>query len=330
MTVLVTGGTGTIGSNVARQLIDQGRKVVVYDRVPPHPSNQVLAPVADKMTVEIGNITDLANVFDIIKRNKVESIIHLATMLPAHANNTHPIEALQVSIIGSANMLEAGRLLGIGPIVITSAAGVMGRPEDITKPQKEEDVKLPIVGVYPLAKLACEQLVATYRTLHKVNATAVRPRNVYGPGAPARAEQPLFEMVYDILAGKDFVRDSGADSTFDYTYVKDLAKGILQVHDMKETPNYVYNLSFGKMVRMAEAAEALSRIFPKRKIKLGPGNWEGIVEGGKTIGLTIRPAVMPPQDITRARKEIGFNPEYDLSRGLADWFRFFETGTYQA
>src|SRR5262245_52719644 len=174
MTILVTGAAGTIGSNVARQLLDQGRKVVAYDRVPPAPGNKVYGSLIEKATVEVGNITDLANVMDIVKRNKVESIIHLAMMLPAHANNVRPIEALTISIIGTANMLEAGRTMGVSPVIVCSAAGVMGRPTDTVTPKKEEDIILPIVGIYPLSKLACEQLVATYRELHKVNTTAVR------------------------------------------------------------------------------------------------------------------------------------------------------------
>ena len=328
MSVLVTGGTGTIGSNVARMLLDEGKKVVVFDRAAPRSDNKILSGYGDRLTVEVGTITDLASMFDVASTHKVESIIHVAAMLPPHQNNLRPVDGLTVNIIGTANVLEVGRTLGIGPVVVASAAGVMGRPKDVVTPRQEEDVVLPLAGIYPLSKLACEQLVYTYRHLYKVNTSAVRPRNVYGPGAAPRV-QPLFEMFFDALEGKDFVRSSGSNSTFDYTYVKDLAKGIVQLHALKDTaPFYVYNLSRGKITSMGEVAAAMRKLFPKQKIEVGPGAWEGVVEGGKEFELTVHPAVMPPQDVSRARQDFGYAPQWDIEGGLADWLRWYKTGVY--
>lgn len=329
MTVLVTGGTGAIGSNVARAFLARGRRVVVYDRVPLHSENKILAGFEGQLEAEVGNITDMASLLDVVTRHKVEGIVHCAAMLPPHANNTHPIDALNVNIIGTANVLEAARILGLGPVVVSSAAGVMGRPKDVLTPRKEEDVILPLAGIYPLSKLACEQLVYTYRQLHKVDTTAIRPRNVYGPGAAFRI-QPLFEMVYAAIEGKDFVRTSGGDSTFDYTYVKDMVRGIVLLYEKANPPHYVYNISRGRATKMSEVAAVLQETFPKLRIEVGPGSWEGVVEGGKEFELTVHPAVMPPQDISRATKDLGFVPEWDVEQGIPDWVRWFRTGQYDA
>lgn len=329
MSVLVTGGTGAIGRNIVRLLLTKGKDVVPYDKFPLRADDRVLADFAGRFEVELGDITDMANLLDVIKRHNVEGIIHCAGMLPPHMNNTHPIEALKVNIIGTANVLEAARILGLGPVVVASAAGVMGRPKDLQTPRKEEDVILPLAGIYPLSKLAVEQLVYTYRQLHKLTATAVRPRNVYGPGAGFRI-QPLFEMVYSAIEGNDFVRKSGGDSIFDYTYVKDMAKGFVQLYEKPSPPHYVYNLSYGKAVNMTQVTTVMKTLFPGRKIDVGPGPWEGVVEGGKEFELTVHPAVMPPQDIARARNDFGYSPEWDIERGLADWVRWFKTGKYDA
>jgi UDP-glucose 4-epimerase len=327
MSILITGGAGAIGSNVARRFLDAGKTIALLDRTPPHTDNSILHGFGERLVIEVGDITDTATVFDIVVRNKVEGIIHFAAMLPPHQNNLRPIEALKVNIIGSANMLEAARVLGLSPVIMASAAGVMGRPKDVVTPRKEEDVILPLAGIYPLSKLAVEQLVYTYRQLYKLNTTAIRPRNVYGPGANFRI-QPLFEMFFAALDGNDFIRKAGGDSIFDYTYVKDIAKGIVQLYEAKSPPNYVYNLSRGQGVSMAEVAAAMQKIFPTQKIEVGPGPWEGVVEGGKEFELTVHPAVMPPQDIGRAKADFGYSPEWDLDRGLADWVRWFKTGKY--
>jgi nucleoside-diphosphate-sugar epimerase len=327
MSILVTGGTGAIGSNVAHMLMEAGKTVVLYDRVAPSPDNNILSGFGDKLIVEVGNIADGPSVFDVAVKNKVDSIIHLAGMLPPHQNNLRPIEALNVNVIGTAHMLEAARVLGLGPVIVASAAGVMGRPKDVVTPRKEEDVILPLAGIYPLSKLAAEQLVYTYRQLHRMDTTAIRPRNVYGPGANFRI-QPLFEMFFAAVEGKDFVRDSGGESTFDYTYVKDMAKGVVQLYNTKSPPYYVYNLSRGQSVKMSEVATVMQKLFPKQKIQVGPGPWEGVVEGGKEFELTVHPAVMPPQDIGRAKSDFGYAPKWDLEKGLTDWVRWYKTGKY--
>ncbi|MDE3100654.1 MAG: NAD(P)-dependent oxidoreductase [Chloroflexota bacterium] len=330
MTVLVTGGAGAIGGNVARMLLEKGQRVVVYDRIPVTPQNKVLAGFDEPQLVsEVGAISDTSAVFDVVSRHKVDGIVHLAGMLPPHQCDLRPVEAINTNIVGTANVLEAARILGISPVVCASAAGVMGRPKDVHTPRKEEDVILPLAGIYQMTKLAIEQLVYSYRQLHKMTGvTAIRPRNVYGPGCAPRI-QPLFELFFAALDGQDFVRPDGGDSTFDYTYVKDMAKGVVQLFETKAPPSYVYNLSRGRATKMSECAEVMQRLFPAQRISIGPGAWEGVIEGGKEFELTVHPAVMPPQDVSRAAQDFGYAPEWDIERGLTDWVRWSRTGAYR-
>lgn len=325
MTVLVTGGTGAIGSNIARLLLDQGEEVVVFDRFPIRPGRSVLQEGEKGLTVELGSITDMGTLLEVLRKHKVAGVIHCAGMLPPHANNMHPLEALDVNIMGTAIVLELARQLELSRVVVASAAGVMGRPADFVTPRNEDDVVLPLAGIYPLSKLAAEQLVYTYRKLFGVNATAVRPRNVYGPGCAPRF-QPLFEAFFAAIDGKDFVRESGGDSTFDYTFVKDMASGFVKLYRTPDAPKHVYNLSRSKAVSMTNVFEVLRETFPNVRLEVGPGPWEGVVEGGKEFELTVHPAVMPPQDISAARNDFGYNPEWDVEQGIPSWAGWIQTG----
>ncbi len=224
-------------------------------------------------------------------------------------------------------MLELGRSLKLKRVLTASAAGVMGRPSDLTTPRGETDITLPLGGIYPLTKLTCEQLVYAYRSLHGVPANAFRPRNVYGPGANPRI-QPLFEAFFAALSGEDVVRESGGDSTFDYTYVKDISRGIVELYYDSGDKYHVYNLSRGKSISMSEVFQALKTVFPKQKIEIGSGPWEGVVEGGKEFQMTVHPAEMPPQDVSRAEDDFGYQPSWDIERGIADWERWHRTGEY--
>jgi nucleoside-diphosphate-sugar epimerase len=329
MTVLITGGVGAIGSNVARALMARGTKAVLFDRFEPRADNRILGDFTEMFEVETGNIADLATLLNAAAKHKVEGIVHCAAMLPPHDNDLHPIEAIHTNIVGTANVLEIARALGLKRVLVASAAGVMGRPSDLETPRREEDVTLPLGGIYPLCKLAVEQLVYAYRQLHKVHATAFRPRNVYGPGANPRI-QPLFESFFAALDGKDVIQESGGDSIFDYTYIKDIAAGIVNLYFVEDGDHYVYNLSRGRSTTMNEAFAALQKVFPDQRIQVGPGPWKGVVEGGKEFELTVHPAVMPPQDVSRAAKDFGYHPVWDIEDGIADWARWYRTGAYDA
>jgi nucleoside-diphosphate-sugar epimerase len=312
---------------VARALIDEGREVVVLD-VQPFPSqqNNVLGDVVGKYELVLGNVADLAYVLNIVKRYRVEGIIHLAAIV-AGAANEHPVEALQVNIIGSANMLEVARILDIRRVVLTSSSNVYGPVDDIFTPRREEEMILPASGMYAVTKLTTEQLTYTYRELYGVDAVALRPHNIYGPGeAGQQRRRPIYEMVSAALAGKSFRQEYGGDTVFELTYVKDYAKGVIQAYDCPKLPYYVYNLGYGRNKTMFEVADVLSSLFPCLAIELGPGIWPGALVKGEQKDLTHRVTQRAPHDNTRARRDFGYNPEWPIERAIPDWIKWLREG----
>lgn len=323
MAILVTGATGIIGANTVRFLAEQGKDIVVYDTVPPA-SDNVFADMMDRVKVEIGNVNDLSHVLHVIKRENVEGIIHFAAIVGASALAV-PLDTLQVNIIGSANMLEAARLMGLKRVILCSSSAVMGAPEDIVTPRKEEDYCFPLLGTYAVSKLACEQMTYSYRELYKVDAICLRPRNVFGPGMerlPAERVGPRPEVVLfnEAIAGQDIHYDSGGDWTMEWTYVKDFAKGVVQAYNCSAPRHYVYNISFGKVRSLFQFCDVLRKVFPGLTIEIGPGPWAGSFRVGKH---------KPPQDITRAREDFGYEPEWDLDRAIPHWVRWIKERVYE-
>jgi len=115
--VLVTGGTGFIGSWVTRQLVDQGVRVVTYSR---HPDTALIKDIADKVDCVAGDVLDLPRLIHTIKHYGVERIIHMSTLLigPLEAN---PFMAYRVNVDGTMNILEAARLMDIKRVVFISS-----------------------------------------------------------------------------------------------------------------------------------------------------------------------------------------------------------------
>ena len=325
MSILVTGGSGLIGSNTARLLAEQGREVVVYDLIPLS-GLHVLNDVLDEIHLEIGNVMDLSHLLRVIKRWNVQGIIHCAALLGVPSNQ-RPIEALQTNIIGTANVLEAARILDLRRIIVFSSSSVMGPIEDLSTPSGEEKIRLPLSSIYSITKLTCEQLAFSYRQLHKVDVLVLRPAGVFGPGA-IRPLQPINQVMQAVIGQGPIRYETGGDSEFEFTYVKDFAQGTIQAYDCLTPRHYLYNLSFGKKQKMSKVFDVLKNLFPHRAIEIGPGFWEGVLSKGEQTDTTYRIAQRPPQDITRARQDFRFAPEWDLDRSIPDWLRWLKEGKY--
>lgn len=330
MAVLVTGGTGLIGSNVARLLVvEHGQDVVVIDRLGDAPTGSVISDLKDRVTYVQGTVTDLSLLLRTIQQHKVEYVVHSAAIV-AGAASARPIEALETNIVGTGLVLEAARIAGLRRVIALSSSAVMGSPEDLVTPRAEDDIVMPPTGLYPMSKLACEHLVHTYRQIYGVDTAIIRPRSVYGPGPwSIHHGMPVPRAIQAVVNGEPLTRATGADTSFDLTYVKDEANGIIGalLHD-GPLHHYVYNVSQGKNVSMGQVFEVLRQLFPSATIDVGPGLWEGILARGEQKDATYRSSQRPPQDISRASADFGYRPEWPVERAVPDYVRWLQEGSY--
>ena len=123
MAYLVIGGTGFIGSYVVRDLVNRGREVVCFQRsgVNPWFRNILGEDNVDKVKIIAGDVSNTLQVFNIIRQNNIEFIIHLSFALPP-VSELQPAYALRVNCIGLNNLLEAVRLFGLKRLVWTSSS----------------------------------------------------------------------------------------------------------------------------------------------------------------------------------------------------------------
>ncbi len=320
MSVLVTGAAGHIGSNIVRTLLDQGEQVVGFDAAPPPPF-RVVYPMLRKFPFVIGSVLDLPLLLGTIKQHKVTELIHLAAIMGGAKER--PVETVQVNVIGTMNVLEAGKILGLRRVVCTSsfaAAGATGKDQSRLIPETE--YALPVnahdgIAPYAATKLMCEELTWMYRAEHGVDAAIIRPARVWGPGAGRgrSAGVPILAFFEKAAAGEDVSVPQGADTKIDLTYVKDEVQGFLLACRAKTLPNWLYNISSGRLFSIGEIAAAIQRAFPKLEIEVGPGEWRGISASEPHTG-PLRPA----SDISRARQDLGYEPRFaDLDKALADY-----------
>ena len=296
MRVLIT-GAGLIGTHTAKELIERGDDLTFFDFAP---KPDYIRRVTDRDVAVIrGDIRDIAALVDAFQQTRAECVVHLAASV-GEANITNVYAGFQVNLVGTINVVEAARLAGVRRLVHASTQALYVS-EDSTELLSENSPTDSRERVYNAAKLGCEHVLRTYAAKHKLELALLRFAGVYGyyavAGGPGVAVQ---QAIWDALAGKPVTLN--VYESVDLVYAKDLANGIaLSVHT-DPLPHQVYNLGSGTLTKVEDVENALGKIFPQVKISRGK----------------LTPA-RPRMDITRARTDLGFNPEYRLEAGLRDY-----------
>jgi len=296
MRVLIT-GAGLIGTHTAKELSERGDDITFFDFAPK--SDYIRRVTGRNVTVIRGDIRDLAALIEAFQQTRAECVLHLAASV-GEANINNVYAGFQVNLVGTINVAEAARLTGVRRLVhaSTQALYVSDDPTELLSEDSPIDCR---ERVYNAAKLGCEHILRTYAAKHKLELALLRFAGVYGyyavAGGPGVAVQ---QAVCDALAGKPVTLS--VYESVDFIYAKDLANGIALAIHTDPWPHQIYNLGSGTLTRVEDVENVLAKIFSQVKISRGK--------------LT---SARPRMDITRARTDLGFNPEYRLEVALRDY-----------
>jgi UDP-glucose 4-epimerase len=316
MKVLITGGMGVIGAETSRKFVREGHRPVVFAR---NREDRLIGDIADKIDFEAGDILDLPRLLGVIKGHKITHIVHAAAFVGA-VSAANPALSIQVNVMGTVNVLEAARLFDVKRVVYTSAKGVYGPirgeygpptykliPEDMPKdPQR----------IYDSAKLMAEQTTLYYANNFGIDAAVLRFATTYGPGKTARHGKMgvTSQIVESPFHGIPFKHPYGAEARDDFIYNKDSALGIYLATVAEKVPSRVYNIGSGEGLRLDDIAVAVRKHIPGAQIEVGPGD--------NFLGMPYPPHGV--YDISRARNELGFKPEYDVDHAVGDYVASLE------
>jgi nucleoside-diphosphate-sugar epimerase len=313
--ILITGGGGFLGLNMARCLAEKGKKVLLLQR---HEIQRpaLLTPFWGKEVRQAtGNILDLPSLLGLIKEHAVESVIHGAfdaSMLvggPKAGISKAVHQLVQVQIQGTTNVLEAARLFDFRRVTLISSVDVYrGSPRDCD--EWREEAFLPPVSSSPVCntKKASEQLCFLYAKAYDLSIASLRVGRVYGPEA-SHAHEPIKTMTENAVRGKPSdISGVPGDSRGHTVYAKDVGDMTCLVHLAESLKYPIYNVAYGGDPTMNEVAHVVKEWIPDAEITLGP-------ESGQSpySGVTM----------DRMKEEFGFVPR-DLREGIKayiDWLR---------
>ncbi len=308
-TVLITGGAGLVGSWVARGLLEQGYKVIVYDNFAHYISpfhNRIknyldlrFEGIISKVTFERGDTTNISHTRRVINHHRPTYILHLGGMPVADLSNKHVEEAVESILIGTINVLEIIKDLEyIKKFVFVSSSMAYG---DFTEIPCAENHQMRPKDIYGGSKYAGEIMTQTFARRFGIPISIVRPSAIYGPWDINRRVSQIF--VENALLGKELRLDGGGKLVLDFTYVEDAAQGLILALLKPQAIGEVFNITFGRGYSLLEFAKILKDIEPSLIFR---------VVDDRDEHRPLRGAL----SIEKAKRMLGFSPCYPLERGL--------------
>ena len=257
---------------------------------------------------------DLPRLMDVIKRHRVTHVVHAAAFVGA-VSQANPALSVQVNVMGMVNVLEAARLFDVKRVVYTSAKGVYGPVlgeygSPIYRPMPEDLPKNP-KRIYNSAKLMGEHVGLFYQANMGLDVVVLRFASTYGPGKTARhGKMGVMARSWRIRRTEyRFISPRAGTRRHDFIYNKDSARGIYLATIAEQPKSRVYNIGTGVGVTLNDFAHVIRKHLPQARIEIGPGlNFLGMPYPASGI-----------YDISRARTELGYAPQFDLERGIADY-----------
>jgi len=307
MKVVVTGGCGFIGSNIAEELIKKHYVVVIDDLSTGRIEN--IQSLQDKENFEFvrGNITDL----DLLKQifEDVDCIFHQAAIPSVQRSVENPLDTNEANIKGTLNVLIAARDCGVKKVVYASSSSVYG---DTPELPKKENMKPNPQSPYAVSKLTGEYYCKVFSEIYGIKTVCLRYFNVYGPNQDPASEYAAVipRFINRVLNNQPPIIFGDGNQTRDFTFVKDVVKA--NILAMEKNVEGVFNIAYGQQISINELANKIMEI----------------------VGVKLNPVYDKPRpgdirnslaDISLAKQKLGYMPEYSLEKGLEVTIRWFST-----
>lgn len=310
---LLIGGNGVIGHFVTRRLVEQGHRPVVLSR---NANADLLADVLDRCEIVRGDVTDAADLREMVGVNGITHLVHLGAALPSVAEND-PALAARINIEGVANVLDAARRNGVSRVVLASSKAVYGEADGEYGPPDyrpiSENMPPKPTAVYGITKLGGELLGRWFRKQHGLSVVALRFGATIGPGKIGRhggGFGRFSAILENSMAGVATRVDNDGKAPCDCLFNDEVARGIVSALQAGAPKHYVYNIATGTGFSLREYAAAVSRRFPGAQISFGAGS------ATSSVNCIL--------DVARAHEDFGFQANADVDGIVAGYVSVME------
>ncbi|MDH4158537.1 MAG: SDR family oxidoreductase [candidate division Zixibacteria bacterium] len=308
MKYLITGGAGFIGSNIARNLVRDGREVRILDNFSSGRHENV-ADLADKVELIEGDIRDYWTVIKAVKG--VDYVLHQAALPSVPRSVENPLTSNSVNIDGTLNMLEASKNAGVKKFVLASSSSVYGESEELPK---HEGMTPSPLSPYAISKLTGEYYCRVYWQLYGFPTVSLRYFNIFGPHQDPASQYAAVvpRFITSLLEGKQPVVFGDGAQSRDFTYIDNCVAANILAATSDKIVGDVFNVACAGQYTLNELLDILREI----------------------IGVDIPAKYDPerPGDIKHSYADVkklmkfGYNPKVSFKEGLKRTVEFFKAG----
>ena len=312
--ILITGGLGFIGSNLARRLIDYGNTITVVDSLIPEYGGNLrnVHDIQDKITVSQSDVRDVEAINNLITGH--DYLFNLAGQT-SHLDSMHdPITDLDINAKAQLSILEACRKYNTDiRIVFASTRQIYGKPKYL--PVDEKHPRHP-VDVNGINKIAGEQYHILYQEVYGIASTVLRLTNTYGPRMRIRDARQTFLGIWirNLLEGKPIQVFGDGKQRRDYNYVEDVLDALLIAATEENAIGKVYNLGAPDPLSLKDTAKIMCQEIEGSDYQMIP-----FPEDRKAIDVGDFIC-----DYSAFRNQFGWEPKVEFDKGIAKSISYFD------
>lgn len=323
--VLIIGGAGFIGHNLALKLKNENYDILLVDSLSvnnyyslkknkKHPNKNFYLNILqerrsllkkNKIKLIIKDARNYHIMSSIVVKYNPNYIFHLAAVAHANVSNKDPFSTFDHSMRTLENLLDVSRnLKKLKKFIYLSSSLVYGQFKK--KTVNEKTVCDPL-GIYGSLKYGAEKLVIGYNQVFNLPYTIIRPSALYGPRCVSGRVLQLF--IENLIIGKKIKVNGNGKERLDFTYIDDLTDGLHCVLKSQNATNQIFNLTYGKSRSILDAIKILKKYFPNMKIDFIP-----------------RDKLLPFRgtlSVNKAKKIIKYKPKFTLEKGIYNYLSWY-------
>jgi nucleoside-diphosphate-sugar epimerase len=312
--VLITGGAGFIGSNLALKLVELGANVTIIDSLIPEYGGNLfnLEPIKNKVKLNISDVRDEHSMKYLIRDH--DYLFNLAGQTSHIDSMSNPYSDLEINARAQLSILESCRRYNPDiKIVFASTRQIYGRPRYLPV---DENHPLSPVDINGINKMAGEWYHLVYNDVYKIKSVVLRLTNTYGPRMRVKDARQTFLGIWirNVIEGKNILVFGDGKQIRDFNYVDDVSDAILLTALSNEVNGMIFNLGADDPINLEDTAKLLIEITNKTNYELIPFPSER-----KAIDIGDYYA-----DYTSIKTKLGWQPQISLKEGLKSTIDYYE------
>jgi UDP-glucose 4-epimerase len=317
MKILIFGGTGFVGLNIAETLLKRDHTVTLFDRAGLPPAAQSAFAAFDKsLSVVTGDVLDRRLIDEVIATGFDAIILGAAITASAERDAADPESILQVNLLAQTPILMAARKHGVKRVINLSSAGAYGTSA-FRYPLLDEELPCDPVSLYAITKFASEKVTARLAALWQTDFISVRLSAVFGPWERATGVRDTLSPLMQIFTAQAKQSDAllARSGVRDWIYAPDVADAMTLLIEAPKTKHQLYNISTSTPWSALEWGEELATHHPGFVCRL--------VKTHETATIDLHSdSDRAPLSVARLEQEFGWRAKYgcaDSAADLIDW-----------